>query len=177
MQNDGGKNHKCFNLLCPAFIQTSNKIALGTSFIKGGSSITYDGVPYVSVSIQRVSGQKQWWVSVNDTIIGYYPHTLFPTFFPESFVNQVGGVVHNSRPRGMHTDTVMGNGRMPDSGNSTVVKAYTAVTASGADIKDMPATFGVTAPKCYNAAVLGQNRDVPGYDIAYGGPGGSQCDR
>ena len=177
LQNDGGKNHKCFNLLCPGFIQTNNKIALGTSFISGGSSITYDGVPYVTMSIHRVSGQRPWWVSVNDTVIGYFPHTLFPTFFPESFVNQLGGIVHNSRPGGVHTDTVMGNGRLPSSGNSAVVKAYSAIAADGKDKKDKPSLFGVTAPRCYNAAVLGENQDVSGYDIAYGGPGGSHCDQ
>ncbi|KAK3163118.1 hypothetical protein QOZ80_1BG0097870 [Eleusine coracana subsp. coracana] len=111
MQNDGGKRHRCFNLHCHGFVQTSNKIALGTSFIHGGSSITYNGVPYVAMSIHKAPGQQQWWVSVNDTVIGYFPHTLFPTFFPESYVNQLGGVVHNSRPKGMHT--VYSHGQWP----------------------------------------------------------------
>ncbi|RLN05214.1 hypothetical protein C2845_PM13G17230 [Panicum miliaceum] len=151
--NDGGKR-KCFNLQCPGLVQTSNKIALGTSFINHGSSITYHG-------------QQQWWVSVNETAIGYFPHTLFPIFFPESFVNQVGGVVHNSRPIGVHTDTVMGNGRTPDSGSSAVVKAYLAIGASGVDKVDTPDLVGVTASKCYNAAILGENVHIPGFDIAY----------
>lgn len=129
------------------------------------------------MSIHRVPGQQQWWVSVKDTVIGYFPHTLFPTFFPESYVNQVGGVVHNSRPRGVHTSTAMGNGRTPDSGSSAVVKAYLAVANNGADKKDRPVRLGVTAPKCYNAAILGESQNMPGYDIAYGGPGGSGCDR
>ncbi|KAL6656070.1 hypothetical protein ACP70R_006896 [Stipagrostis hirtigluma subsp. patula] len=38
--NDGGKARNCFNLECPGFIQTSNKIALGTSFINGGATVT-----------------------------------------------------------------------------------------------------------------------------------------
>lgn len=125
------------------------------------------------------SGQQQWWVSVNDTVIGYFPHFLFPTYFPESFLNQVGGSVRNTRPGGVHTDTTMGNGRAPGgggSGGAAVVKAYLAVAANGADKKDMPVKYLITAPKCYNAAVLGENMDVPGYDVAYGGPGGSGCD-
>ena len=85
--------------------------------------------------------------------------------------------MHNSRPGGVHTDTVMGNGRLPSSGNSAVVKAYSAIAADGKDKKDKPSLFGVTAPRCYNAAVLGENQDVSGYDIAYGGPGGSHCDQ
>ncbi|TVU37016.1 hypothetical protein EJB05_18979 [Eragrostis curvula] len=177
LMNDGAKRQRCYNLQCHGFVQTSNKIALGTSFIDGGSSISYDGVPYVSMSIHKVSGQQQWWVSVNDTVIGYFPHTLFPTFFPNSHVNQLGGIVHNSRPHGMHTDTVMGNGRTPESGGSAVVKAYLAIAANGMDKKDRPITFGATAPKCYDAAVLGQDPAVPGYNIAYGGPGGSGCDQ
>ncbi|CAL4947635.1 unnamed protein product [Urochloa decumbens] len=172
---DDGKSF-CVNLDCPGFVQTSNEIALGTSFINGGSSKTYDGVPYVSVSIHIVPGQQQWWVTVNDTAIGYFPQLLFPTSFPESFLNQVGGIVHDTRPNGVHTDTVMGNGRLPDDGGAAVVKAYLTVAADGTYKKDMPVKFGVTAPKCYNAAVLGENLDLPGYDIAYGGPGGSGCD-
>ncbi|TVU26638.1 hypothetical protein EJB05_29192, partial [Eragrostis curvula] len=175
--SDGGKRNRCFNFLCHGFIQTSSKIALGTSFINGGSSITYEGVPYVAMSIHKVPGQQQWWVSVNDTIIGYFPHTLFPTFFPESYINQLGGIVRNSRPNGVHTDTTMGNGRTPENGGSAVIKAYLAVAANGMDKKDIPVTLGATAPKCYDATVLGENLQVPGYDIAYGGPGGSGCDQ
>ncbi|CAL4974275.1 unnamed protein product [Urochloa decumbens] len=174
-ETDDGKSF-CVNLDCPGFVQTSNEIALGTSFINGGSSKTYDGVPYVSVSIHIVPGQQQWWVTVNDTAIGYFPQLLFPTSFPESFLNQVGGIVHDTRPNGVHTDTVMGNGRLPDDGGAAVVKAYLTVAADGTYKKDMPVKFGVTAPKCYNVAVLGENLDLPGYDIAYGGPGGSGCD-
>ncbi|RLN21776.1 hypothetical protein C2845_PM07G32720 [Panicum miliaceum] len=170
--NDGGRR-KCFDLQCPGFVQTSNKIALGTSFINGGSSKTYDGVPYVTMSIHKAPGQQPWWVSVNETAIGYFPHTLFPIFFPESFVNQVGGVVHNSRPNGVHTDTVMGNGRTPDSGSSAVVKAYLAIGANGVDKVDKPGKVGVTASKCYNAAILGENIHILGFDIAYG----SGCDQ
>jgi hypothetical protein len=64
-------------------------------------------------------------------------------------------VVHNSRPHGVHTDMVMGNGHMPNSGNSAVVKAYTATTTNRVDINDMAITMGVTLPKCYNVAILG----------------------
>ncbi|CAL5082310.1 unnamed protein product [Urochloa decumbens] len=174
--NDGGSSRNCLNFQCPGFVQTSNEILLGASFIDGGSSIAYGGVPYVAVNIHRPSGQQQWWVSVNDTAVGYFPHFLFPTFFPESFVNQLGGSVRDTRPGGAHTDTEMGNGRTPDTGGAAVVKAYLAVAANGADVKDMPVKYAVTAPKCYNVAVLGENTDVPGYDIAYGGPGGSGCD-
>ncbi|KAF8664994.1 hypothetical protein HU200_054315 [Digitaria exilis] len=117
------------------------------------------------------------WVSVNGTAIGYFPHTMFPTFFPESYINQVGGVVHNSRPNGMHTDTTMGSGRMPNGGGSAVVKGYLAIAANGVDKKDKPIRLGVTAPKCYNVAVLGENRNVPSFDIAYGGAGSRGCDQ
>ncbi|CAO1945120.1 unnamed protein product [Urochloa humidicola] len=72
---DDGKSY-CLNLDCPGFVQTNNQIALGTSFINGGSSKTYDGVPYVAVSIHIVPGQQQWWVTVNGTAIGYFPQLL-----------------------------------------------------------------------------------------------------
>ena len=59
-----------------------------------------------------------------------------------------------------------------------MVKAYTAIAADGTDKRVRPSLFGVTAPRCYNAAVLGENQDVSGHDIiAYGGPGGSHCDQ
>ncbi|RLN03242.1 hypothetical protein C2845_PM13G17310 [Panicum miliaceum] len=142
----------------------------------GRDTIVMDGSPTLP-QMRHPPGQQQWWVSVNETAIGYFPHTLFPIFFPESFVNQVGGVVHNSRPIGVHTDTVMGNGRTPDSGSSAVVKAYLAIGASGVDKVDTPDLVGVTASKCYNAAILGENVHIPGFDIAYGGPGGRGCDQ
>ncbi|PVH37607.1 hypothetical protein PAHAL_5G042500 [Panicum hallii] len=152
LYNDGGKR-KCFNLQCPGFVQTSNEIALGTSFINHGSSITYDGVPYVTMSIHKAPGQQQ------------------------CFVNQVGGVVHNSRPNGAHRHRHMGNGRTPDSGSSAVATAYLTIGASGVDKVDTPNLVGVTAPRCYSAAILGENVHIPGFDVAYGGPGGRGCDQ
>lgn len=60
------------------FVQTINQITLGTSFVHGVSTITYDDAPYIVMSIHRAPGQQQWWVTVNDTPSGYFPRILDP---------------------------------------------------------------------------------------------------
>ncbi|KAF8780840.1 hypothetical protein HU200_000790 [Digitaria exilis] len=176
VSTDNGGKHYCYNTGCAGFVQTSSKITLGGAFANvsapGGAQI------FLSVSIYKEVGEHQWWVSVMDEVVGYFPHFIFPHFFYESLHNEMGGRVLNTWPQGRHTTTQMGSGVLPAASdpNKSPAAAYLAVAANGADTKDMPVKYLITAPKCYNAAVLGENMDVPGYDIAYGGPGGSGCD-
>lgn len=60
-------------------------------------------------------------MSVNNTTIGYFLHFLFPTFFLERFVNQLGGVMRDTRLDGVATNTMMCNAHMPDNDGATRV--------------------------------------------------------
>ncbi|XP_015693448.1 uncharacterized protein LOC107304321 [Oryza brachyantha] len=93
----------------------------------------------------------QWWVSVMDEAIGYYPEGVFDTRFPEA-----GGRVVDTRPGGAHTSTPMGNG-IPACGGglfAATVFEYLGISANGELFND--------------ANPLGVDDKRPGYYVAYG---------
>jgi hypothetical protein len=176
MQNDGGDKSHCLNHEC-GFTQTNNQFALGTAF---NNQSTVGGDRYfVKVALYRQTGPAVWWLSINDVPIGYLDASIFPVPFVESFYHEMGGRVLNSRPGGKHTRTPMGNGMFPSAGlrNAACIAFYMAFNNNGGDQVDNPMNTVVTNPKCYDVKNFGMDSNHPGYDVAYGGPGGYDCDR
>ena len=66
-------NTGCYNLTCPAFVQVSNAVTLGSSLapvsLPGGA--TYN----VALGFQLFNGN--WWLKVQGTWVGYYPASLY----------------------------------------------------------------------------------------------------
>jgi hypothetical protein len=125
------------------------------------------------------SATENWWVTVMDEEIGYYPETVFNTMFPEAVYVEMGGRVLNTRPDGNHTTTPMGSG-MPVCGGSRFAAAimeYLGVAYDGTLFNDPAKSVVATTPSCYGANPLGSHKTRPGYNSAYGGPGGIFCDR
>lgn len=126
-------------------------------------------------------GEHQWWVSVMDEVVGYFPHFIFPHFFYESLHNEMGGRVLNTWPQGRHTTTQMGSGVLPAASDpnkspAAVVGAYFALNANGQDFLDIARKKTVvTAPGCYGVQLGGFDRNVQGFDTLFGGPGGQDC--
>uniref|UniRef100_K3ZF08 Neprosin PEP catalytic domain-containing protein n=1 Tax=Setaria italica TaxID=4555 RepID=K3ZF08_SETIT len=173
--NDGGGKSNCLNQEC-GFIQTSNQFALGGTFQK--DSTVGGDLYFVHVALYRVTGPAVWWLSVNNVPIGYFDPGMFPVPFIESFHNEMGGRVLDTRPGGRHTMTRMGSGMYASAGldNSASIAFYMAINNNGGDQVDNPINAIVTNPKCYDVKVFGRDLNRPGFDVAYGGPGGYCCD-
>lgn len=115
MQNDGGETSHRVNHEC-GFIQTNNHFALGTRF-EGGNSQVGGNLYFITASLYRATGPAVWWLSINEVALGYFDPGMFPVPFIESFHNEMGGRVLDSRPGGRHTTTPMGSGMFPSSGS------------------------------------------------------------
>ncbi|CAL4909646.1 unnamed protein product [Urochloa decumbens] len=174
--NDGGGKSNCINQEC-GFIQTNNQFALGGAFQK--DSTVGGDLYFVHVSLYRVTGPAVWWLSVNNVAIGYFNPDMFPVPFIESFHNEMGGRVLNTRPGGKHTMTRMGSGMLPSAGlnNAASIAYYMAINSNGGDQVDDPINTIVTNAKCYDVKDFGRDDNRPGFDVAYGGPGGIYCDQ
>ncbi|KAL6640478.1 hypothetical protein ACP70R_021601 [Stipagrostis hirtigluma subsp. patula] len=175
--NDGGESSHCLNHDC-GFIQTNNQFALGTMFqesSKGGGG----DLCFVVVSIYRTTGPAVWWLAINEVAIGYFDPNMFQVPFIESFHNEMGGRVLDTRPGGRHTTTPMGSGMWPSAGirNAACIAYYLAINNDGGDQVDDPINRIVTTPKCYDVKDLGRDLNRPGFDVVYGGPGGADCDQ
>ncbi|KAF2909336.1 hypothetical protein DAI22_11g018900 [Oryza sativa Japonica Group] len=123
-------------------------------------------------------GPAVWWVSLMDEPIGYFHESAFAAPFIESFHNEMGGHVLDRRPGGRHTLTPMGSGMYPSDGlqNAACIHAYLAIAYTGADQVDDPVNTIVTHPKCYDIKGDGPDLYRPGINVAFGGPGGYDCD-
>ncbi|KAL6618743.1 hypothetical protein ACP70R_033882 [Stipagrostis hirtigluma subsp. patula] len=174
--NDGGVTSNCFNQEC-GFIQTNNEYALGATWEK--YSTVGGDLYFVQVSLYRETGPAVWWLSVEDVPIGYFDSGMFPVPFIESFHNEMGGRVLDTRPGGRHTMTPMGSGMFSSAGlnNAACIAYYMAFDNEGGDQVDDPVNTIVTNPKCYDVKDFGRDDNRPGIDIAYGGPGGYYCDQ
>jgi hypothetical protein len=76
---------------------------------------------------------ENWWVSVMDQDIGYYPETKFNTRFPEAHYVEMGGRVLDSRPGGKHTTTPMGSGMLACGGSrfAATIMEYLGIATDG----------------------------------------------
>ncbi|TVU50719.1 hypothetical protein EJB05_02106, partial [Eragrostis curvula] len=174
---DGGETSHCLNHEC-GFIQTNNQFALGTRFQDGNSRVGGE-LYFITASLYRATGPAVWWLAINEVALGYFDPNWFPVPFIESFHNEMGGRVLDSRPGGRHTTTPMGSGMFPSTGlrSAACIAYYMAVNNNGGDQVDDPINKIVTSPKCYDVKDFSWDRNHPGADVAYGGPGGADCDK
>ncbi|TVU04466.1 hypothetical protein EJB05_47576 [Eragrostis curvula] len=104
----------CYNALCPGFVQTSSRIAIGAS-ISPVSSVA--GAQYdVTLLIWKDPKVGNWWLSYGDQLVGYWPAQLFTHLSDHATMVEWGGEVVDTRPDGVHTATQMGSGRFAGEG-------------------------------------------------------------
>jgi hypothetical protein len=122
---------------------------------------------------------ENWWISVMDQDIGYYPETKFNTRFPEAHYVEMGGRVLDSRPGGKHTTTPMGSGMLACGGSrfAATIMEYFGIATDGTIFVDQADRTITTTSTCYTARPLGFSGVRSGYYFSYGGPGGPLCDQ
>ncbi|XXG45968.1 hypothetical protein AAC387_Pa02g0917 [Persea americana] len=172
--DDGG----CFNLICSGFVQTGQAVTLGAATRVS----TYGGEQIViKVKIYWDNTTRSWWLAVENTLVGYWPGSLFKNMAGNADIIQWGGQVHNSLPRGRHTSTQMGSGHFPVEGfrkSAFFDKCvyFDTDTNIGKTPRDGYQKV-VSKPTCYGISDIYPVEGGPGVGFFFGGPGGPSCDK
>lgn len=124
---------------------------------------------------------RSWWLAVENTLVGYWPGSLFKNMAGNADIIQWGGQVHNSLPRGRHTSTQMGSGHFPDEGfrkSAFFDKCvyFDTDTNIGKTPRDGYQKV-VSKPTCYGISDIYPVEGGPGVGFFFGGPGGPSCDK
>ncbi|CAO2207629.1 unnamed protein product [Urochloa humidicola] len=104
----------CYNALCPGFVQTSSRIAIGASIspVSSAGGAQYD----MTVLVWKDPKLGNWWLSYGGQLVGYWPAQLFTHLSDHASMVEWGGEVVDTRPAGAHTATQMGSGRFAAEG-------------------------------------------------------------
>jgi PKD repeat protein len=106
---------KCYNLDCPVFVQIDSRVIIGGVPLSVSST---QGGPQYSISLayfRDASPPHNWWLRYGDTLLGYYPNSLFDSQGIANYSDHIdfGGEIVNNQTGGLHTTTQMGSGRFP----------------------------------------------------------------
>ncbi|CAN0881750.1 hypothetical protein LINGRAHAP2_LOCUS14416 [Linum grandiflorum] len=171
-QSDGYRSTGCYNLECAGFVQTSNKIALGTGFTPMS---TYGGGQFeITITIHKDITTGNWWLQVQGENLGYWPFSMFNGGGLSSYSTAInwGGEITNTSPEGVHTETDMGSGHFPSEGwgKAAFIRKMGYIDEGG-NLKDAHDLYPYsTRPQCYSVNI-GDWDDFLGAHIFYGGPG------
>ncbi|XP_043693322.1 uncharacterized protein LOC122643808 [Telopea speciosissima] len=177
--SDSYQSTGCYNLVCSGFVQTNNQIALGGSLspVSAYSGSQYDITILVwkvktNVSIYlRDPTDGKWWMQLNDSVLGYWPSSLFSYLADSASMIEWGGEVTNTESFGQHTSTQMGSGHFPQEGNGKASYFRNIQVIDGSNNLKAPNGISTLAmyATCYNI-LSGNNSDWGNY-FYYGGPG------
>ncbi|KAI3730901.1 hypothetical protein L1987_62081 [Smallanthus sonchifolius] len=163
-----GYRSGCYNMVCPGFVQTNEKVCLGAAI---DPISTYNGQQYdVAFMISKDPKSGDWWLTVGSEVMGYWPATLFTDLRDHALTIQYGGEVYSPNSS-QHTSTQMGSGHFQDEGfgkaayvrNLEVVDQDNKLNA----VKDLQLL--ADKPNCYG--VNNGYSDAWGNYIYFGGPG------
>ncbi|KAF5776206.1 putative neprosin [Helianthus annuus] len=163
-----GYKSGCYNMECPGFVQTNQKVSLGAAI---DPISTYNGQQYdVDFLIWRDPKTKDWWLRVGTELMGFWPADLFTDLHDHATTIEYGGEVF-SQNLGTHTRTQMGSGHFQDEGFGKAAYARNLEVITG-DNHIIPVpnlrTFA-DDPNCYG--VKQEYSDTWGNYIFFGGPG------
>ncbi|KAG6603290.1 hypothetical protein SDJN03_03899, partial [Cucurbita argyrosperma subsp. sororia] len=160
----------CYNLLCPGFVQTNRRIAIGAAIAPTSS---YNGAQFdISLLVRKDPKNGNWWLEFGSGVmVGYWPAFLFTHLQSHATTIQFGGEVVNSRAWGFHTATEMGSGHFAREGFQKA-SYFRNLKVMNWDNSLIPlSNLKVLAdhPNCYN--IQPQINRVWGNYFYYGGPG------
>ncbi|CAO2186520.1 unnamed protein product [Urochloa humidicola] len=163
----------CYNALCPGFVQTSSRIAIGASIspVSSAGGAQYD----MTLLVWKDPKLGNWWLSYGDQLVGYWPAQLFTHLSDHATMVEWGGEVVDTRPAGLHTATQMGSGRFADEGfgRASYFRNLETVDADNS-LAEVPLDAIQTLAE--NAACYDIRKDYDGgrgwgTHFYYGGPG------
>ncbi|KAF8379097.1 hypothetical protein HHK36_028526 [Tetracentron sinense] len=171
---DGYHKTGCWNILCPGFVQISKEVSLGEAFT---NTSVYNGDQYETMAHiyqDQVSGN--WWFVYTDRNIhvGYWPKSIFTDLAKGASQVSWGGRT-SGRPEAPSAQ--MGSGYFPDGNlhHSCFFRQILYVNSSY--VLQGPDKFGtkvyVDKPDCYNLDYVGDQKNIMGHTLLFGGPGGN----
>ncbi|KAL0862159.1 hypothetical protein Bca101_041277 [Brassica carinata] len=113
-----------------------------------------------------------WWLSLFNDIIGYWPGSLFTSLGDGATIVQWGGEIVNLETGGKHTSTDMGSGHFADEGFEKASYVRNLKIVDGTNTLREPKSLYYFADKhnCYNVKT-GNLGTSGGISFFYGGPG------
>ncbi|CAL0307650.1 unnamed protein product [Lupinus luteus] len=184
--SDNFKNTGCFNLRCPGFVQTSQEMFLDARVERISA---YNGVMIeMPITLTKDSETNNWWLSLDNTWVGYFPAALFSNLKSADKVGWGGRTTTTSAtsipPLGM-VSPQMGSGYFPDNtfhhGSYFIHMQYQYQPGNHANAIFVPPNkdrmnWVRDNKKCFGIEYYGNVKDNGlGYSLQFGGPGG-QCD-
>ncbi|WVZ91594.1 hypothetical protein U9M48_037744 [Paspalum notatum var. saurae] len=163
----------CYNALCPGFVQTSSRIAMGASIspVSSPGGAQYD----MTLLVWKDPKLGNWWLSYGDQLVGYWPAQLFTHLSDHATMVEWGGEVVDTRPGGVHTATQMGSGRFAADGfaRASYFRNLETVDADNS-LAEVPVDAIQTLAEdasCYDIRKAYDGGSGWGTHFYYGGPG------
>ncbi|XP_022642953.1 uncharacterized protein LOC106774694 [Vigna radiata var. radiata] len=169
--SDNYKKTGCYNIECAGFVQTSKELYPG---IRLGNLSVYGGPTYAaSLSISQDKVTKNWWISIENKFIGYFPAKLFSNM---SSADEVGWGGRTRTHPGTHSPQ-MGSGYFPDN-NVSHACFFKQISIQHSSRKSHgPKSYETHSfsdnPNCYDVRYYGDTGPYYGYTLLFGGPDGN----
>jgi hypothetical protein len=161
----------CYNLTCPAFVQTSSTFAPG--MVVGPSSVISGAQYVIELTYWHTGGR--WWLYFNGTAgsnaIGYYPDTIYKG---GALAGNASEIDYGGEVVGTTTFPPMGSGRFAREGwqKAAFQRTIGYYQPLGGAMVNASLTPSQAWPSCYTAVVVMYG--APWYEtLWYGGPGGT----
>ncbi|XP_052733541.1 uncharacterized protein LOC108339077 [Vigna angularis] len=153
------------------YIQTSRRLYLGAKI----NPVSHYGGPIylIAWSISQDPLTKNWWISIDNKSIGYFPAKLFSNMSSADEVGWGG----RTRTRPGTQSPQMGSGQFPHDNNITHACFFKEASIQDNERKTHGAKVYETRsfsdnPKCYDVRYYGDQKPF-GYILLFGGPGGN----
>ncbi|KAG2396751.1 uncharacterized protein HKW66_Vig0230260 [Vigna angularis] len=152
------------------FVQTSKEIFIGRSI---GTISQYGGrLCVLAFSITQDPITKNWWISIDNKSIGYFPAKLFSNM---SSANEVGWGGRTRTHPGTQSPE-MGSGHFPHDDNPTHACFYEQISIQDNErkthgVKVYEANSFTDKPNCYDVRYYGDKGPPFGHILMFGGPG------
>ena len=136
---------------------------------------------FACLSRQNSAAPGNWWLSINNENVGYWPGSLFKSMNGKAQYIQWGGQVYRPTPGETHSSTQMGSGHWPKEGFGKAAffdkcAYYRTIDGTWTPRNPLIRTSMVTKSGCYDIADESTVNGGPGFSFFYGGPGGPNCD-
>ncbi|KAK8579507.1 hypothetical protein V6N12_069831 [Hibiscus sabdariffa] len=158
------------NTIEAGFVQTNNRIAIGTAISPISS---YHGGQFdITLLVWKDPKHGHWWLEFGPgVLVGYWPSFLFTHLRDHATMVQFGGEVVNSRTGGFHTSTAMGSGHFSGEGfgKASYFRNLQVVDWDNNIIPLSNLRLLADHPDCYD--IRGGINGDWGYYFYYGGPG------
>lgn len=161
----------CYNLSCPAFVQTNNSWAIGGAIPQPYSTT---GGPQYSLEVAYYLYQGRWWLYVRGTqssnAIGYYPVSIYNN---GAMSKHAASIDYGGETVGTTSFPPMGSGAFANAGWQKAAyhrQIYYFPTAGGSSWANL--TASQSWPNCYTAQ-LNTYGSPWNTSLWYGGPGGN----